>query len=187
MVNFRYLEFRRFLLAAIAMLCAALPTESRTWSHNPIALAQDYLFIIDNRANRETVMIFWLAPALVPNPSSLFKKYVIIGVAHFTGSSDGMFNFEQVATPVAEDGNGQPLNYVDEDAQPPSVVGALAAVQSVFTRGLGAIGKGVHWFAFDSGAVNACEKGALFVEFAGEKYSYITPIPGCAPSSPTSP
>ena len=63
---------------------------------------------------------------------------------------------------------------------PPAMVGVLATMQSTFARALGPFGQGVHWYAFDSGSVRACEKGGISVQFAGEKYTYDTPVPGCA-------
>jgi len=141
--------------------------------------------INDNRGHGDIVMVMWLAPPIAEKgPTTqvardLLDKCVVIGVVHAHVANDGNFAFDQVTDIQAADGRDQPLNSLNVNTMPPSVVGVLAAVQSLFARSMGALGQGIHWFAFDSGSVNACTKGGLAVSFAGEKYTYDTPFPGC--------
>ena|ERR1039458_3910297 len=170
----------------VVLLSAVSPAQSRTWSRNPTNLAQDYVLINDNRGNGDVVLILWLAaPMIQSGPSTqaareLLDKYIVIGVAHAHASKEGTFTFDRTATLEANDGSGQPLKSLNADTMPPSVVGTLAAMQSAFGRSLGAFGQGIQWFAFDSGTTHACTKGGLSVIFAGETYTYDTPIPGCS-------
>jgi hypothetical protein len=172
-------------LATLALLSAISSAESRPWSKDPTSLAQNYLMINDNRSDNEVVLVYWLASALVPKTAEtkaaveLLDKYVVLGVVRGRIANDGTIAFDEQAAVDVSDGAGQALNALREDTMPPSVAAALAAVKGVFTRALGAMGKGVHWFAFDAGAVQCCAKGGMTVTFAGEKYTYDTPIPGC--------
>jgi len=172
-------------LALAALAAAPSPALSRTWSPTPINLAQDYAIINDNRGSGDVAIIIWLAPPMFPQDAStqtardMLDKYVVIGVAHAHIASDATMTFDQVATLDVVDGSGKALNSLNTSTMPPTVVGALAALQSAFGRSIGALGQGVHWFAFDSGSVHACAKGGLTVPFAGVKYTYVTPIPGC--------
>jgi len=172
-------------LALVALLSFLSPALSRTWSPTPINLAQDYAIISDNRGSGDIVMVIWLAPPILPNDPTtkaardMLDKYVVIGVAHAHIGADGTATFDQIATLDVADGSGAPLNLLNTSTMPPNVVGALAALQSAFGRSIGAFGQGVHWFAFDSGSAHACAKGGLAVSFAGVKYTYDTPMPGC--------
>ena len=172
-------------LALAALSSSLSPAQSRTWSPTPINLAQDYAIINDNRGSGEIVLVIWLAPPMFPQDAStqaaqdMLDKYIVIGVAHAHIASDATMTFDQVATLDVVDGSDKPLNALNVSTMPPTVVGALAALQSAFGRSIGALGQGVHWFAFDSGSVHACAKGGLAVSFASVKYTYGTPIPGC--------
>ncbi len=172
-------------LALAALASTPSPALSRTWSPTPVNLAQDYAIISDNRGGGELVMVIWLAPPMFPQDAStqaardMLDKYVVIGVAHAHIASDATASFDSVATLDVADASGKALTALSTGTMPPSVVGALAALQSAFGRSIGALGQGVHWFAFDGGAVHACAKGGLAVSFASVKYTYDTPIPGC--------
>jgi hypothetical protein len=173
-----------WIVVALVVLLST-PAQSRMWSKNSVSLAEDYAVITDNRGGGEMVLIFWIAPPIIPKgPSSqtaqdMLYKYVLLGVAHAHVAKDATMTFDPIATPGPRDGNGQPLNFLNENALPPTVVGTLAVFKSAFGRSLGALGQGIQWFAFDSGSVNACKKGGMSVPFAGETYTYHTPIPGC--------
>jgi len=172
-------------MALVLILSLVLPAESRVWSQNPINLATDYLIINDNRGGGEIVLVFWLAPPMLPSTAQnkatidLLEKYVVIGVAHGHFTKEGIASFDAIPTPDVRDQGGQPLSALSEVTMSPAMVGALAILQSVYSRSLGALGQGVHWFAYDGGALRACAKGGLSVEVANEKYTYDTPVPGC--------
>jgi hypothetical protein len=177
---------RSISFALVALLLTVAPTQSRTWSRNPVNLAQDYSIINDNRGNGEIVLIIWLAPPMISKgPSSqaageMLDKFIVLGVVHAHTSNDGTMTFDRISTLGAQDKTGQPLNALNVNTMPPTVVGALATIQSLFGRSLGPLGQGVQWFAFDSGTVHACTKGGMSVPFAGETYTYDMPIPGCS-------
>ena len=71
------------------------------------------------------------------------------------------------------------LKSLDMDAMSPAIVGALATIKVAFSQSLGEFGKGIQWFVFANGSVNPCTKGGMAVEFENEKYTYVTPVPGC--------
>ncbi len=171
--------------ALVALLSVIASAQSRPWSRNPINLAQDYLIINDNRGHGDIVAVMWIAPPLIANEPTtqaardMLDKYVIIGVVHGHISKEGTFTFDQITELETADKRGQPLKALNANTMPPIITGSLAMVQSIFTRSLGSLGQGVHWFAFEGGAAHACAKGGLTVSYGGEKYTYDTPIPGC--------
>jgi len=105
--------------------------------------------------------------------------YVVIGVAHAHTAKDGTISFDRTTTLDAANAEGNKLTLLDASTMPPTFVGAMATMQSVFNRALGQFGQGVQWFAFDGSPMQACTKGRLSIPFAGEKYTFDTPVPGC--------
>jgi hypothetical protein len=172
------------MLAALALLGA--PGQARQWSRNPISQAQDYAVISDNRGGGDLVLVIWLAPPVIPaTPQSqaardLLDKYVMIGVTHAHTQPDGSMSFDAVHELDAKGADGKALVALDTHTLPPAMVGAMSAMQTAFARSLGALGQGTHWFAFEAGSVHACGKGGLTVPFAGENYTYTTPMPNCS-------
>jgi hypothetical protein len=163
------------------VLSTIAPASCRQWAHNPTDLASDYLTINDNRGSGEIVLIMWLAaPRFAKGPTQdMLNKYVVIGVAHARTAKDGTMSFDRTTTLDAANAEGNKLTLLDATTMPPTVVGAMATMQSVFNRALGQFGQGVQWFAFDGSAMQACTKGRLSIPFAGEKYTFDTPVPGC--------
>jgi hypothetical protein len=172
--------FRTFGFLAV-LSSTIVPANCRQWAHNPTDLASDYLTINDNRGNGEIVLIMWLAaPRFAKGPTQdMLNKYVMIGVAHAHTTKEGTMNFDRTATLDAATADGNKLTLLDAGTMPPTVVGAMATMQSVFGRALGQFGQGVQWFAFDGNAAQACTKGQLSIPYAGEKYTFDTPVPGC--------
>jgi hypothetical protein len=171
------------LLASVSVIA---PADSRSWSKNPISLAQDYMVITDNRGNGDLVIIMWLAaPAMSASPAGaeakdLLDKYVVLGVVHAHAAKDGTMTFDSADKLEPRDGAGHRLTALNTDTMPPAIVGALAILQSGFARTLGQLGTGIKWFAFDSNNLRACGHGRLLVPFAKETYTYDMPIPGCS-------
>ena len=171
-----------FILLGVVVAGGA---SARVWSKNPIALAQDYVVINDNRGAGEMILVLWLASPLLPDgPASdvardLLDKNILIGVAHVHVAKDGSMTFDPVPTMDATDGAGGSLKQLDTGAMSPAIVASMTMVQTIFTRSLGQLGQGVHWFVFDAGATRACAPGGLAITVADEKYTYDTPIPGC--------
>jgi hypothetical protein len=168
-----------------SLLCAGAvsPAHSRPWKPTPKALAMDYSQIIDNRSANELVLLWWLTPEVMkdtPAVQNMLEKYVVIGVVHAHIGAGGTFTFDKVDALQAMDGNGTALTPLTGDNIPPAVTGALAALEGMLRQALGATGQGMAWFVFDAGSVRSCEKGGLSVPFAGETYTYQTPIPGCS-------
>ena len=62
---------------------------------------------------------------------------------------------------------------------PAAVTQAINTLQALARQSLGPLGTGVRWFAFEGSMIHSCTPGKLSVPFAGETYTYDTPIPGC--------
>jgi hypothetical protein len=158
------------------------PSHARAWPRGGPS-ASDYLLINDNRGNGEVVLVYWIAPPMMPAASQaardLLDKYIVIGVVHAHGTKEGSFTFDRPSTLEARGAQDEPLQSLDMDTMPPAVVGTLAVLKSSFSRSLGTFGQGMQWFVFGGGSVHACSKGGMAVLFADEKYTYVTPVPGC--------
>lgn len=183
------MKLRAMIVATATALAAATASETaeaRMWSKDPAAQALDYLMIQDQRGTKETVIVLWLSSALIPdsspnavNAKALLDKYMLIATLHAQLKTDGTFTPIEGEPVEARGVDGGPLPQLDEATQPPAIVGALATVQSLFTKMLGPFGKSVHWTVFDGSNTKPCGNGGFRVVYAGETYTYDTPIPGC--------
>lgn len=169
----------------VAAFCAigATPAIPRPWKPTPDARAMDYAQIIDNRGGKELILLWWLAAPALPNvpaaAKDLLENYAVIGVVRAHISATATFTFDDIPTLEALSGGSTPLKPLTGDAIPPTVAGILTALEGSLRQALGATGQGIRWFVFDSGSLQACAKGSLAIPFAGETYTYETPIPGC--------
>jgi hypothetical protein len=175
----------KWIFIAFAIFFSTAPSlESRPWPRNA-PNAAEYLMISDNRGNGDNVLVFWLASPLIPASAGqqaardLLDKYVVIGVAHAHVSQQATFTFDRATAPQVTGAKNEQLQLLDTDTMSPTIVGALAAVKVAFSQSLGEFGKGIQWFVFANGSVNPCSNGGMAVQFENEKYTYVTPVPGC--------
>ncbi|MCP5371418.1 MAG: hypothetical protein H6907_06745 [Hyphomicrobiales bacterium] len=169
-----------------ALALAAIPTgQARPWKPSPEALAQDYLMLSHKRSTAESVQVLWVAPPMLPrNDQSntareVLEDYILLAVIHANTQSTGMMDFVPVANLTLRTLDGTVLQPLDRESLPPTTAGILTVFEQVFTRNLGPLGRGTHWFVFDGKAVPSCGKGGFVVPYAGEEYLYETPVPGC--------
>jgi hypothetical protein len=179
------LKRAKWIFVAFAVfLSTAFSLQSRPWPRNA-PNAADYLIINDNRGNGDNVLVFWLASPLIPASAGkqaardLLDKYVVLGVVHAHTNKDATFTFDRAATPEVTDTKNERLRLLDIDTMSPAIVGTLATVKTAFSHSLGEFGKGIQWFVFANGSVNPCSNGGMAVQFENEKYTYVTPVPGC--------
>lgn len=111
--------------------------------------------------------------------ADIFDRYVLIGVAHAHMSSLGLFSFDKIDFLMVKDSEAKPLQLLTGDEIPPTIVGALSLMEASLSRSLGQFGKGIHWFVFTGGSTHACGSSGISIPFAGETYTYDTPMPGC--------
>jgi hypothetical protein len=177
-------------LVILLVYAASAPALSRSWKPSPTALARDYVTINDTRPGSEIVMLMWFVPELVPPDSpnaatvkALLDKYVILMVVHAKlDKVTAKFSFEDVSTLQAEDRTGKPLTLMARNELPPAATGAVAIMEALFRQSLGTFGQGMKVFVFEAAGVTSCKAGGLSVRFAGETYTWQTPIPGCSGS-----
>lgn len=168
--------------ALLCVLSVSTPAGARQWKPTPQTLAQDYSSILDNRGKGEMVMLKWFVPPVVPdprNPPSMLDKYVIISVAHSHMQPGGIATFEPIDSLQVNDSKGAPLKLLTGGDIPPAVAGYIVTMEGSMRQSTGALGQGMHFFAYDGGDVHACTKGGISIPFAGVTYTYDTPIPGC--------
>jgi len=177
-------RWRVFMAAAAIAVSAAMLASlavARPWKPTPESLAGDYASIIDSRNPYDMRVIVWIAPPMSDNAAvaEMLDEYVLIGVARAHISSLGRFTFDKVDRLQVKDSAAQPLPLLTGAAIPPTMVRAVSAMETAFSRALGQLGQGIHWFVFKGGSTHACGNGGISVPFAGETYTYDTPFPGC--------
>jgi hypothetical protein len=170
-------------LALLALMLCALPALARSWNPQGAALAQDYSVIVDGRPNHNIVQVIWMTWPMTSTSSQvvrdLLDHYVIIGLTHGQLGPGGEMVFDKEESATAANLDGTPLKALIENSYPPAVTGAVTAMGSFMRQSMGAMGAGMKFEVFESNGVRACEKGRLSVKYAGETYTYDTPIPGC--------
>jgi len=170
------------LVALSVSTVAMSPALARPWKPTGKALAQDYLMINDTRPGNEIVLLWWIAPPLLDEnarvAAQLLDQYFLLGVVHGRVDAGGAIRFDTVEPPKVAGSDGKPMKLVANDAMPPTVAGIMSALQTSLGQAIGAMGKGIQWTTF-SGQAQACGKGTVSVSYAGETYTYDTPIPGC--------
>jgi len=169
------------LLSLAVFLLSSSSAGARMWKPSATVVAQDYAQIIDDRSNDDIVIVWWLLPQMFPDKAAqdLVRKNVIFGVLKAHVSSDVTFSFSEVDHLDVKQSDGTPLTPLSGDQIPPTLAGTLAIIEAGLRQGLGAMGRGIHWFVFDGTDVDSCAKGGLSVPFADEVYTYETPVPGC--------
>jgi hypothetical protein len=174
---------------AVTLVCfIALPqASSRTWKTTPDQLAKDYLTINDTRPGGEFVLLMWFAPPMIQPQMTgadtlraILDKYILIMAVHGNlDKASGTLSFENIDSLQANDQNGKPLNLLPRDNLPPTAAGIVAAMEGMMRQSLGSMGKGMKMFIFDAGSLGACKAGGMSIPFAGETYTWKTPVPGC--------
>jgi len=160
---------------------AAMPASARPWKPTPVKMAQDYLLIQDDRGHGEMVMVVWFAPKMAGQEApaaGVLDKYVVLAVVHGRPGMGGLV-FDEVKDLAVKDNDGDPLKPIAEKDIPSDLAPFLMTVAMIYKSSLGALGQGIHFFVFEPGKVHSCQKGGLSLDFAGETYTFDTPIPGC--------
>jgi hypothetical protein len=176
-------------LVALLLACAAsAPAWPRIWKGSPHELARDYVTITDVRTNGELITLLWFVPAMIEPEAPggavikpLLDKYLVMAAIHAKlDRTTGTFSFDDIGTLEAKDQTGKPLTLIARSDLPPTMTGVIAALGAIFRKSLGALGEGTKVFVFDADGVNSCKPGGLTVPFAGENYTWQTPVPGCS-------
>jgi len=169
-----------FLAFALLLLAMAVPASARLWKPTPQQQIADYLSITHSRPAGDAVVISWWASPLVAAPTMkpILDKYLVLSIAHTRRGADGVTNWDEVLGVKLSDGAGNTLKEMSPDVIPPSLVGMIAAQEATVRQTTQGRGK-IYWSVWDAGAVNACQRGKLVVNYDGEDYSYDTPVPGC--------
>jgi hypothetical protein len=145
----------------------------------------NYLQIVDSRDGRDVIMIWWLAPPMFDETARtsllVLDQYFVVGFVHGQVNTGGTITYDSSDAPVVTGNDGVPMKLLTSDAIPPTVTGLLAGVQASLGQSIGALGKGIQWDTF-TGPARACSKGNISIAYAGETYTYDTPIPGCPKS-----
>jgi hypothetical protein len=184
---------RATVLALCFVMLLVTPSSARPWKPRPEIVARDYGLILDNRSNNEQVLIMWVVrPGLSAPPGSpgaavldaTFDEHVVIFLSHShlnPGTAES--TFETVNSLNAMDWQQRSLKPLSREKLSPASNGVLTTMEQAMRQAYGKMGEHFNGFVFEAGAVRACEQGGLAVLYAGETYTWETPIPGC-PKSP---
>ena len=171
---------------AAVIAFGAQSAHSRMWKPDAAALAQDYLIIEDSRNDGEDIiMLMWFAPEMAgedgkdPFIREVLSDTIIVGTVYAKINNQGIFEYADVEAPVASLQSGNKLHQVSEDDLKPGSATTLFAMKQIFSQNLGAMGQGMKWYNFSGTKVDSCKEDILWIEFAGEKYDFKTPLPGC--------
>ena len=174
----------RALAFVLLLLAVAAPASARAWKPTLQQQTVDYLTIAHNRGTDNVVMV-WMASPLIAAPAvkPVLEKYVVLSIVHTRRGADGVTVWDDVQGVKLSDGAGQNLKEVPSDQVPPILVGMIASSEATMRQTTQGKSK-VYWSVWEAGAVNACQRGKLIVSYAGEDYSYDTPVPGCGAPAP---
>jgi hypothetical protein len=176
----------RWLSVSLLSIAFTTIAECRPWKPTENMMAQDYATILDQRGKGDLVMLMWLVPESMPEQQlvarDILSKYIVLGALHAHVDAVGTFSFDQIDSLQVSDTDGRTLVALDDASMPPAITGTLATMQAVMGQAAGPFGRGFHWFVYRGGSLRSCQKGVLTVQFAGETYTYDTPIPGCPKS-----
>ena len=160
---------------------------ARKWRVKPNDLAADYAQIIDQRPGNEVVVVYRIAPETInqdmPNVEAIkamLKEHMLVAIAHGSATPAGRLDFRVPQNPVLEDVDRKQRPPIEKENWPPMVTAFSTLMQSFLTQSLGQLGGSFHWFVFDAAGIDSCGKGRIWLQYAGERYSYDTPIPGCS-------
>jgi hypothetical protein len=174
-------------IVALALIFSGLGQEAaaRSWRSTPEDQAREYLMINDQRSASEMVMLIWMAPALIPaapankDARDIMAKYGAFGVVHANMDQAGNFKFTEDEDIKIRVSGATTRTAMAPTEIPPVVGGIVEALGAMFKQALGPLGKALRWHVFDTADLDSCDNGQLAVFFAGEKYTYDTPLPGC--------
>jgi len=173
------------IFTLVLMLVLSGAADARRWNANPTDLAMEYTQIIDQRSQNEIVVLMWFAPEMVEDSAenktmqAILREYTVIAAVQTVISPLGKFTFSNTEEVILLTGDNRELKSIPEDDRPPVVAGAVNIMGSIMAQGLGAMGEGMTWYVFADSGVDSCGGGEFWILFAGEKYDYQTPIPGC--------
>ncbi|MCK6453296.1 MAG: hypothetical protein L6R19_20970 [Alphaproteobacteria bacterium] len=167
--------------AVTALALAAGTAWARVWKPSPLEQISDYLFIVDPKPDGSQVMVFWIDPRVGGEDEDQarlrgwLRDRVLIGVAEVDIRDGSSMMPRKVGNPQVLVG-GRPRPSIAEDA-----FDAELKQASDFARELiGAAGHAFRFFAVADAKFGACQKGSMHVVYAGERYLYRLPAPGCA-------
>jgi hypothetical protein len=162
-------------------LCFALlpPATARQWNPDTRGAAAEYTQIIHAKPNGEFVFLWWAVPEAFPNDANtqvlkdVLSRYVFVGIAHGRNNGTGL-SFDNIPDLRIADAMGRQMSPIPANSAPEvtQTLNALQALQSPMRQGM-------HWFVFEGSSTHSCTPGKLSVPFAGETYTFDTPIPGC--------
>ena len=168
----------------LALVCSLpIPAEARPWKPTPQAIINDYSLITHQRSPQEYVMVMWSVAEgqlnLPPQAVHLLRKYMIIGIVHMTMTQLGEMRFQTPVNVRVQLEGRKVREPIDRANLPPAVIGYLATFGTIMSKNMGPLGQGIHSFVFDSTDIAVCGQGKVLVLYAGERYLYGLPFPGC--------
>ncbi len=137
------------------------------------------------KSANESVMMIWLAPSIIGDAPEneigmeVLSRYIIILLTHVETTALGEHRYKTPDGVMIETENGEFRQRIPDADLPPVVSMTKALIGNVFAVGVGPFGQNADTLLFDGKGIDDCGRGALWVHYDGERYEYLTPIPGC--------
>ncbi len=158
---------------------------ARQWKPDKTKQALDYLQIQYHMPGNEFVLIQWMAPTMYEDTPEnnisreMVAKYVMILVSHARITSLGQWEYTDPSGVVIEADDNKIQQPISDNDLPPAVSGFVSVVSQIIAKGMGPLGEHAVMKVFDKHGISDCQKGTFWVHYAGERFEYQTPIPGC--------
>jgi hypothetical protein len=178
----------RFIVCALiaaGVLASPIGAEARQWKPTKTQEAIDYLRLEHQRGPRENVILIWIAPAFFENTAEMaparqiFGEHMMLLVAHLHISEAGQWSFTKADDVVVTNEDGSERRPIPIADLPPVTATTVMQFGQIIAQGMGALGENASTLVFDSSGIDACGTGVVHVNYAGEAYEYVTPVPGC--------
>lgn len=158
---------------------------ARKWKPAPLQSAQDYLNINHKINDQDEVFLMWVAPEyLEKQPATkpirdVLSRYVLVGIVHFTIDGQGVFKFRDVNDLTVELPGNQVFSPMNEDELPPILPTVITFLSKALAGGMGKMGQAMKFYVYDTGNIDTCSSGTVWVRYLKERYEYKTPLPNC--------
>jgi len=157
--------------------------DARAWKPTPHAVIEGYSSIEDKRSQQEFVFLRWNVaetdPNFPPQTVELLSKYMIIAIVHLRVTQLGQMDFQTPVNVSVQREGGKLREPIDRANLLPAAIAYLSVLDAILSKGMGQMGQGIKTFVFDGEDIAACGKGKVWVYYAGERYFYELPFPGC--------
>lgn len=167
------------------LISGIFAADARQWKPSTTQMASDYLTIEHQKSENEFVLVMWMAPAMLGNTPEVkqarefLSTYPMFLVAHAEITPLGEWKFIDPVDVVVETVDGEVRKPISSADLPPLLNTMQQYLSQILAQGMGQLGQNATSYVFAGQGINECKEGAIWLRYAGERYEYKTPVPGC--------